>query len=103
MNILSLEDIGTELDVYHSGQNIGSILVIDYDDLIHGTIGEFDDRFESCADYSMELNLRVQDYVNHPHQISWYTIDADDSLDINDVASRAVRDGNKVVIIERLD
>jgi hypothetical protein len=103
MNIIDLMELGTELDVYKSGKRLGTILVIQYEDLIHETIGEYDDRFESYAEYMMELHARIKDHVSCPYNITWYTLPNTETLDINDVATQTVREGNNIVVVEYLD
>jgi hypothetical protein len=103
MNLLSLEEIGTELDVYRNGEILCTILVINYEDIIEGTIGEYDDRFDTYSDYSAELTIRIKEHVRNPYDVSWYPIEADAELDLNDVASVTVGEGNRIVIIEELD
>lgn len=103
MNLINLMELGTELDVYKSGKRLGTILVIQYDDLIYETVGEYDDRFESYEEYIMELHVRIKDHVSCPYNITWYTLSSNDTLDINDVATQTVKEGNNIVVVEYLD
>jgi len=103
MNLLSLQEIGTELDVFRNGKVICTILVIDYEDLIEGTTGPYDDRFETFGEYSTEINIRIKEHVMSHLDITWYALPENENVDLNDVASRTVKEGNKIVIIEYLD
>ena len=103
MNLLSLEEIGTELDVFKNGKVICTILVIDYHDFIEGTTGPYDDRFDTYGEYLLEVNIRVKEHVTNILDITWYTLPAEDAIDLNDVAARTVKEGNKIVIVEYLD
>jgi len=105
MDLLSLEEIGTELDVFKNGKIICTILVISYEDLIEGTVGDYDERFDTYADYSAELNVRIKEHVRNPYDVSWYTLSSitDTAIDLNDVAAKTVAENNRIVIIEYLD
>jgi len=103
MNLLSLEEIGTELDVFKNGKAVCTILVIDYHDFIEGTTGPYDDRFETFGEYSTEISIRIKEHVVTPLDITWYALPEDEQIDLNEVASRTVKEGNKIVIIEYLD
>lgn len=102
-NLLSLEDIGTELDVFKNGKVLCTILVIDYHEFIEGTTGPYDDRFETFGEYSTEICIRIKEHVRSPLDVTWYTVGPDGTLDLNDVASRTVSEGNKIVIVEYID
>lgn len=103
MQLLSLEDISLELNVYDkAGTFIQKIYIVDYDDLIEETIGDYDDRFESWSEYIDEMRVRIKEYIATPYDITWITIQEDEQYDRDYVAAVALKESNNFVILERL-
>lgn len=103
MQLLSLEDIATELNVYDkSGNFLQKLYIVDYDELIRETIGVYDDRFESWSEYMTEMRVRIKEYIATPYDITWFTLGEDDVYDRDLVAATALKENNDFVILERL-